>query len=150
MDDEKYAVFVSHASDDKVDYVDDLVKEIKALGITVFYDTDVISWGDNLKERIDAGLKNCELAVIVISPNYFGREWTEYEIQTLLKRQGNEKQKIILPILYRTSKDELVKHYPSLDNILFKYAKSQGKKRLAEDIKRELEKKTLREVEKVS
>lgn len=150
MDDENYAVFISHASDDKVDYVDDLVKEIKALDITVFYDTDVISWGDNLKERIDAGLKNCKLAVIVISPSYFGRDWTEYEIQTLLKRKNNEKSKIILPILYRTSKDELVKHYPSLGNILFKYSKSQSKRKLAEDIKNELEKKAQKEAKKAS
>lgn len=150
MDNEKYAVFISHASDDKVDYVDDLVKEIKALGITMFYDTDVIGWGDNLKERIDAGLKNCELAVIVISPSYFGREWTEYEIQALLKRQSKERCKIILPILYHTSKDDLVKHYPSLDNILFKYSKSQSKRKLAEDIKRELEKKTQEGIKKVS
>ena len=49
----KYSVFVSHSSDDKIEYVDDLVNEIKSLGISVFYDTDVISWGDNLKDQID-------------------------------------------------------------------------------------------------
>ena len=99
MKEDKYSVFVSHSSDDKVDYVDDLVEEIKSLGITVFYDTDVISWGDNLKEKIDTGLKTCEIAIIVIYPSYFGRKWTEYEIQTLLKRQDAEKHKLILPIL---------------------------------------------------
>lgn len=141
MKEEKYSVFVSHSSDDKVDYVDDLVQEIKSLGITVFYDSDVISWGDNLKEKIDTGLKTCELAVIVISPSYFGREWTEYEIQTLLKRQDAEKNKLIMPILYNTSKEEFVKHYPLLKDILFKYSKSQSKKKLAAELKKELERK---------
>lgn len=141
MEKDKYAVFVSHSSEDKVDYVDDLVEEIKALGITVFYDTDVMSWGDNLKERIDIGLKTCELAVIVISPSYFGREWTEYEIQMLLQRQSNEKTKLIMPILYNTSKEEFVKHYPLLKDILFKYSKSQSKKKLAQELKKELDKK---------
>ena len=141
MKEEKYSIFVSHSSDDKVDYVDDLVEEIKSLGITVFYDTDVISWGDNLKEKIDTGLKNCELAVIVISPSYFGREWTEYEIQTLLKRQDAEKNKLIMPILYNTSKDDFVKHYPLLKDILFKYSKSQSKRKLAEELKKELDRK---------
>lgn len=142
MTDDKYSVFVSHSSEDKVNYVDDLVAEIKALGITVFYDTDVLEWGDNLKEKIDAGLKNCDLAVIVISPSYFGRDWTEYEIQTLLERQDNEKTKLIMPILYNTTKNELVEHYPTLNNILFKYSKSQSKKKLAQDLKVALEKKT--------
>ena len=141
MKDNDYSVFVSHASDDKIEYVDDLVKEIKGLGISVFYDTDVISWGDNLKERIDYGLNSCELAVLVISPSYFGREWTEYEIQSLLQRQNNEKQKIILPILYRVSKKDFITHYPALNNVFFKYAKSQSKAQLAQDLKKELDKK---------
>ncbi len=138
---EKYSVFVSHSSDDKIEYVDDLVSEIKKLGISVFYDTDVISWGDNLREQIDNGLNNCKLAVIVISPSYFGREWTEYEIQSLLVRQDNEQNKLILPILYNTSKEDLIKHYPLLKDVVFKHSKSQSKRKLAEEVKKELMKK---------
>ena len=138
---EKYSVFVSHSSDDKIEYVDDLVDEIKKLGISVFYDTDVISWGDNLKEQIDNGLKSCELAVIVISPSYFGREWTEYEIQSLLIRQDKEHNKLILPILHKVSKEEFIKHYPLLKDIVFKYSKSLSKKKLAEEVQKELLKK---------
>lgn len=141
---ETYSVFVSHSSEDKIEYVDDLVKEIKALNINVFYDTDVINWGDNLKEKIDCGLQTCELAVIVISPSYFGREWTEYEIQTLLQRQDIENNKLILPILHNVSKEEFVKHYPLLKDIVFKYSKSQSKKSLAISLKTELDKKTMR------
>lgn len=137
----KYSVFVSHSSEDKIEYVEELVEEIKKLDISVFYDTDVITWGDNLKEKIDSGLKNCQLAVIVISKNYFGSEWTEYELQTLLKRQSTEQSKLILPILYKISKKELVEHYPSLQNIVFKYAKNESKKKLALDVKDELNKK---------
>lgn len=138
---DKYSVFVSHSSEDKELYVDGLVDEMKSLGMSVFYDTDVIDWGDNLKEKIDQGLKNCTLAVIVVSPTYFNREWTEYELQTLLERQDAEKNKLVLPILHHVSKDELVRHYPLLKNIVFKYSKSQSRKKLAETIKDELLKK---------
>ena len=137
----KYSVFVSHSSDDKIDYVDDLVCEIKALGISVFYDTDALRWGDNLKEQIDNALKTCKLAVIVISPTYFGKEWTEYEINALLRRQSNENKKLILPILYRVSKEEFIKKYPTLKNIVFRYSKSQSKKELARQIAEELKRK---------
>lgn len=136
-----YSVFVSHASDDKIEYVDDLVKEIKQLGISVFYDSDVIHWGDNLKEVIDAGLNNCSLAVIVISPSYFGREWTEYEIKALLKRQDSEKNNLILPILYHVSKEEFNKHYPTLKDIVFRHSKSVSKKHLALEIEKALKRK---------
>ena len=138
---EKYSVFVSHSSQDKISFVNDLVKEIKSLGISVFYDTDVIGWGDNLKEKIDCGLKSCKLAVIVISPSYFDREWTEYEIQKLLDRQDSEGGKLIMPILYNVKKEEFVKHYPSLEYIVFKYAKSQSRSKLALELKKELDKK---------
>ncbi|MBQ3151649.1 MAG: toll/interleukin-1 receptor domain-containing protein [Clostridia bacterium] len=140
----EYSVFVSHSSEDKIEYVKDLVEEIKSLGVSVFYDEDVITWGDNLKEKIDFGLQSCQLAVIIISPSYFGREWTEYELKILLERQDTENCKLILPILYKTSKEEFVKHYPSLKNILFKHAKSQSKKDLALDLKKELDKKMLK------
>lgn len=143
MGSDGHSVFVSHASSDKILYVDDLVAEIKALGIKVFYDTDVIEWGDNLREKIDKGLETCSLAVVVISPDYFDREWTEYEICALLKRQDAEKNKIILPILYNVSKQEFLSHYPQLQDIVFKYAKSQSKKELALLLKKELEKRKM-------
>lgn len=73
----KYDVFISHANADKEDYVDLLVMAVKHLGINVFYDTDVLSWGDNWKEVIIQGTKDSEFAIIVISKNFFGREWTE-------------------------------------------------------------------------
>ena len=141
----KYSVFMSHASEDKIEYVDDLVKEIEKLGITVFYDKDAIDWGDNLKAAIDDALKNCSLAVIVISPSYFGRKWTEYEIGALLRRQDSENNKVILPILYRVSKEEFTNHYPMLKDVVFKYAKSRSKEQLALDVQKELNKKVSQE-----
>ena len=109
----EYDIFVSHCHKDKLKYVDDLVAELKKLEIKVFYDTDEITWGDNIREKIDNGLQNSELAIIVISRKYFGRNWTEYEIKELFKRQFSEGRKLILPILYRINKSDLVeKHYP--------------------------------------
>ena len=140
MKDQNCSIFISHATEDKIAYVDDLVKEIKRQKITVFYDTDVIFWGDNLKEKLDKGLECCKFAVIVISPSYFGREWTEYELKALLERQNKEKRKLILPILYNVSKEEFIKHYPLLKDVLFKYAKSCSKKDLAVELKKLLEK----------
>ncbi len=67
-----YDVFVSHASLDKANYVDKLVSEMKSLGIKVFYDDDSIAWGDNIKEKVDEGLNNCRIAILIISKHYIG------------------------------------------------------------------------------
>lgn len=122
--DYKYDVFISHATKDKASYVNKLANVIKETGLSVFYDTDCIAWGDNIPSKVEDGLVNCKRAVVVISKNYFGRKWTEYEIMTLLKRQNDEGKKIIMPILHRISKKQLVAHYPELVNISFKYSKN--------------------------
>ena len=113
----KYDVFISHANKDKIEYVDSLRTEINKLGINVFYDTDVLSWGDNWKKKILDGTAKSEFAIIIISKNFFGREWTERELKEFLERQNNSGQKIILPLLHDITFDELAEQYPSLSEI---------------------------------
>ena len=113
----KYDVFISHANKDKLSYVNDLNKVIKQLGINVFYDTDVLSWGDDFKQVLLTGTAESEFAIIVISKNFFGREWTERELNEFLARQNANGQKTILPLLYGITVDELKSQYPTLGNI---------------------------------
>ena len=112
-----YDVFLSHASSDKLDYVEDLKKTLDILGIDVFYDKDTIEWGDKWKEKIYEGLEKSEFAIIVISEHFFGREWTEEELKNLLERQNAEGQKLILPIVHNITKDELKEKYPAVADI---------------------------------
>ncbi len=113
----QYDVFISHANKDKLDYVDGLYLELKKLGINIFYDSEVLSWGDNWKEVILEGTEKSEFAIIVISDKFFDREWTEKELAEFLKRQNESGQKIILPLLHNVSLDDLKKHYTDLGNI---------------------------------
>ncbi|MBP5407043.1 toll/interleukin-1 receptor domain-containing protein [bacterium] len=113
----KYDVFISHANSDKEEYVNDLKSSIDQLGVNVFYDKDTLQWGDNWKQKMLEGIKNAEFAIIVISKSFFGREWTEKELNDFLERQNSNGQKIILPILHNISFDELKEHYPSIADI---------------------------------
>jgi len=131
-----YDVFISHASADKAVFVDKLANELSSLDLDVFYDDFSILWGDNIKSKIDDALNKCKKAIIVISENYFGREWTEYEINMLLIRQRNTIQPFIYPVLLNITKKELVTHYPELSSVKFKYAKSQSVEKLAREFKK--------------
>ena len=113
----KYDVFISHANKDKSDYVEDLYLTIKKLGIEVFYDKETFDWGDNWKQKIYDGVESSEFAIIVISNNYFGREWTENELHAFLNRQNSNGEKIILPLLHGISISDLTKQYPELGDI---------------------------------
>ena len=112
-----YDVFISHASSDKEEYVNNLKSSIDKLGVNVFYDKDTIQWGDEWKKKLLEGIKTAEFAIIVISEKFFGREWTEKELNDFLKRQNSNGQKIILPILHKISFDQLKEQYPSIADI---------------------------------
>lgn len=120
----KHDVFISHASKDKENYVDLLVMDVRRLGIDVFYDRDSISWGDNWKQVILDGTAESEFAIIIISENFFGREWTEKELHEFLGQQNETGQKIILPLLLNVTREQLVEHYPELSEIQYIDSKS--------------------------
>ena len=88
-----YDVFVSHANADKESYVDKLKTSLDKLKIKIFYDKDTLEWGDDWKKVILEGVSKAEFAIIVISKNFFGREWTEKELNEFLNRQNHNGQK---------------------------------------------------------
>ena len=113
----KYDVFISHASADKEEYVDKLKAKLDKLKVRIFYDKDSIEWGDEWKKKILEGVDRSEFAIIVISKNFFGREWTDKELNEFLNRQNKNGQKIILPILHNITIEDLRKEYPAVADI---------------------------------
>lgn len=115
----QYDLFLSHANQDKQDYVDELKKSLDKLGISIFYDKDTLNWGNRWKEKILDGVEKAEFAIIVISENFFGREWTERELNNLMMRQNNSGQEIILPILHNITHKQLEEKYPEITEIQY-------------------------------
>lgn len=113
----KYDVFLSHANADKLDIVEELNNSLEKLGVEIFYDKKSLEWGDKWKDRILEGTKNAEFAIIVISENFFDREWTEKELSEFLNRQNRNGQKLILPIVHNITNDDLKMKYPSIAEI---------------------------------
>lgn len=113
----EYDVFLSHANKDKEELVEVLYQSLTKLGVKIFYDKESLEWGDKWKERILYGTQVSEFAIIVISENFFDREWTERELAEFLARQNKSGQKLILPILHRITADQLRKKYPSVADI---------------------------------
>lgn len=112
-----YDVFISHANADKLDYVNELKQSLDKLRINIFYDKDTLEWGDKWKDKILEGVAKAEFAIIVISENFFDREWTEKELDDFLGRQNANGQKIILPILHNITTAQLKEKYPEVADI---------------------------------
>lgn len=110
----QFDVFVSHANDNKAEFVNALTAGLSRLGISIWYDANILDWGDNWKLQIANGLKKCRFGIVVVSPEFLGREWTEKELNELLQRQNEAGEKVILPLLYKLTISDMKKQYPQL------------------------------------
>jgi len=109
----EYDVFISHASEDKKDFVDQLVDELKKAGFKVWYDTDRIKWGDSMRQKIDEGLSRSRFGIVVLSPSYIapGKYWTKAELDALFSLESIN-GKVILPIWYKLTKQDVMNFSP--------------------------------------
>jgi hypothetical protein len=109
----EYDVFISHASEDKEDFVRPLAKELQNRGYRVWYDEISLSWGDNLSSSIDKGISQSKFGIIVLSQNFFKKKWTERELNGFVSKEVND-EKVILPIWHQVSKKEVLAFSPTL------------------------------------
>lgn len=101
-------VFISYAHEDS-DYANELVKLMKASGIDVIYDKNDLKWGESIIDFIDSHLKTVKFAIVLISPAYLEKYWTNYELKSLLQRhsRSGDNQNIILPIWHNITAEEV-------------------------------------------
>lgn len=109
----KYDIFISHASEDKDDLVRPLVQELEKLGVKVWYDEFTLKVGDSLRKSIDQGLANSRYGTVVLSSSFFSKNWPQYELDGMVAKEMHG-HKMILPIWHKVSKDEVINFSPTL------------------------------------
>lgn len=129
-----YDVFVSHASEDKEGFVDELVKELQNQNLNVWYDKNELAIGDDLRQNIIRGIEFSLTGVVVLSPHFFKRSktWTQEELQRILIHQ-DEDTKVVLPVTHNISQKELRQENPDLANLL-SASSDKGAKNVASEI----------------
>ena len=106
-------VFISHASEDKEAVVRPLAAALKAEGLDVWYDEFELRIGDSLRRKIDQGLANSRVGLVVLSHSFIAKGWTNYELDGIVTRSVSGEQ-VLLPIWHNISKQEVVAYSPSL------------------------------------
>lgn len=109
----EYDVFVSHAWEDKIGFVDEFVEELRKQGAQIWYDTSQIKWGDSMRAKIDDGLKKSKFGVVILSPDYIkdGKYWTKAELDGLFQLESVN-GKMLLPIWHNLTKKEVMAYSP--------------------------------------
>lgn len=104
INNKEWDVFISHASEDKEDFVRPLAEKLQKCGVKVWYDEFELKMGDSLSDSINRGLQESRYGIIVFSQAFFEKEWAKYELKSLFMRQMN-RERAILPIWHNINKD---------------------------------------------
>jgi len=109
----KWDLFISHASEDKPEFVKPLADFLSSLGVDIWYDEFTLEIGDSLSRSIDNGLANSRFGVVVLSPAFFAKDWPEYELRGLVSKELG-REKVILPIWHKVTKEDVLSYSPVL------------------------------------
>ncbi len=114
MDNHTYDVFISHATEDKASIARPLSEHLRSLGYSVWFDEFELRLGDSLRKKIDEGLKSSKYGIVILSPNFFEKNWTEYELSSLVAIEVQYGRKVIIPIWHNVTKNDVLSYSPAL------------------------------------
>lgn len=104
----KYDAFVSHAVEDKIAVANDLCNRLEKAGLKLWYSGKELKLGDSLEKTIETGLAQSRYGIVILSQMYLQKNWPRKEYY-MLKAKEAELGKVILPVLYDITVDELQK-----------------------------------------
>ncbi len=93
----EWDVFICHATEDKDTFVRELTSSLSGEGISIWYDEFTLRVGDSLRETIEKGISKSRYGIVVLSPNFFQKDWPQRELNVLLQRDSRN-QRVILPV----------------------------------------------------
>lgn len=109
----EFDIFISHASEDKDAVVRPLAEQLRQRGLRVWIDETEIKLGDSLRRSIDHGLSKSRYGLVVLSPDFFRKEWPQKELDGLVARE-NGVEKIILPVWHNVNRTDVASFSPPL------------------------------------
>ena len=109
----QWDLFICHASEDKENFVRPLAVALLGKNLKVWYDEITLTLGDSLQKSIDRGLKDSRFGVVVLSHDFFAKDWPQRELDGLVALERNGR-KVILPIWHNLTRDDVCRYSPTL------------------------------------
>lgn len=122
----EFDVFISHAYEDKDTFVRPLAEALIARNLRPWYDEFTLRPGDSLRRSIDHGLLTSQAGVVVLSPAFFGKRWTNYELDGLVQLAAGDPNQVagagsggrLIPVWHEVDADDVARYSPSLANLV--------------------------------
>lgn len=102
----KFDAFISHAVEDKLAVANELCNRLEEAGLKLWYSGKELKVGDQLEQSIENGLQQSRYGIVILSKTYLQKNWPRKEYY-MLKSREHAWGKVILPVLYDITMDEL-------------------------------------------
>lgn len=93
-------IFISYSSIDRI-YAEKLAHDLRAWGVSVWWDEWEIKVGDSLTTKIQQALTSSSWLAVVLTPNSVNSSWVEKELAAALSREFETRRVVVLPLLFR-------------------------------------------------
>lgn len=113
-----FDAFLCHASPDKETVARPLARELTQRGYRIWFDEQILEAGVSLRKAIDKGLAHANVAIVVLSPSFFGRRWAEWELNGIVHRHLSGAEPFLLPIWHDVEADDVRRYSLSLADIV--------------------------------
>ncbi|HEX8083354.1 MAG TPA: toll/interleukin-1 receptor domain-containing protein [Solirubrobacteraceae bacterium] len=110
----QFHAFISHASEDKEAVARPLAEILKARGWRVWIDEAELRVGDSLEGRINEALTLCRYGVVILSPAFFEKQWTQRELKGLAAKEVGSGTTVVLPVWHDITYEDLLERAPVL------------------------------------
>ena len=114
----KWDLFISYASEDRETVVAPLVEALRSRGLKIWYDVFELTPGKFLLRSIDEGLRESKFGIVVLSPNFFAKEWPMRELSGLHSRSIQEGNRPLVPIWYNLSALDIAHYSPIMSDVV--------------------------------
>lgn len=127
-------VFVSYAREDGPEVAHPLAALLVDRGVSVWIDEYELKIGDSLRQKIDSGIASSRFGLVVLSPHFFRKGWTNAELDALLTREIDHDRQVVLPVWHRVTKTEVEGHSVLLARRIARSTSDYSLEEIAEEI----------------
>jgi hypothetical protein len=92
------AAFISYSSTDAA-FAHRLAQDLKKANVNIWFDRWEIKVGDSISEKIEAGLRDSDYLIIVLSPRSVNSSWVRQELNAAHIKELEARKVVVLPAL---------------------------------------------------
>ncbi|MCE9583385.1 MAG: toll/interleukin-1 receptor domain-containing protein [Planctomycetes bacterium] len=100
-------VFISYASEDRDVAAMPIKAALEAAGVSVWMDKEQVGVGAGIRHAIDIGLGHSKHGVVILSPRFFNKAWTQQELDALFMKHISSGQNVLLPVVLDMTAEEV-------------------------------------------